>query len=267
MSTVPIPPRGRAALRFAARAWFAAAVGGQLAFAAFIVAFTAPRLLGGSYPALNDKPHITGWVPGDDMGNAQFVVHMLVAAVVTVAGLVQVLPVVRRRWPALHRWNGRLFMTMALAASLTGFYLTWVRGSQLGPASAWSTTLNGVLIVVFALLAWRSALRRDFESHRRHALRAWLLVNGVWFLRIGMVPVGIAMGALGLGEAYGELAFLAVSWLSWTLPILLLQLHLWAERGGSETQQSLLAGLLLGCAAFTALGSVAAIAFMWLPRL
>ena len=128
---------GRAALAWSARAWFLAAAGGQLAFIAFILVFTLPRLLGGNYPALNEKPHITGWVPGDAMGNAQFVAHMLVAAVVTLLGLVQVLPQVRQRWPGLHRWSGRAFMVAALAASLTGFYLTWVRGSQLGAASAW----------------------------------------------------------------------------------------------------------------------------------
>lgn len=259
--------RGRAALAWSARAWFLAAAGGQLAFIAFILVFTLPRLFGGNYPALNEKPHITGWVPGDAVGNAQFVAHMLVAAVVTLLGLVQVLPQVRQRWPGLHRWSGRAFMVAALAASLTGFYLTWIRGSQLGPASAWSTTLNGLLIVVFVALAWRSALRRDIVSHRRHALRAWLLVNGVWFLRIGMVPVGITVSALGLREEYGEFAFLAVSWLSWTLPIVVLQLYLWAERSETASHQSAVAALLYLCAAFTALGGIAAIAFMWLPRL
>jgi hypothetical protein len=158
-------------------------------------------------------------------------------------------------------------MVAALAASLTGFYLTWIRGSQLGPASAWSTTLNGLLIVVFVVLAWRSALRRDFVRHRSHALCAWLLVNGVWFLRIGIVPVGIALGGLGLQDEYGEFAFLAVSWLSWTLPIAVLQIYLWAERGDRATRQIAVAALLMACAVFTAVGSVAAIAFMWLPRL
>ncbi len=261
------PTRARATLARSARAWCLAAAGGQLAFVAFILAFTVPRLLGGNHAALNEKPHITGWVPGDAVGNAQFVAHMLVAAVVTLLGLVQVLPQVRQRWPGLHRWSGRAFMVAALAASLTGFYLTWIRGSQLGPASAWSTTLNGLLIVVFVALAWRSALRRDIASHRRHALRAWLLVNGVWFLRIGIVPVGITLGALGLQKEYGEVAFLAVSWLSWTVPIVILQLYLWAERSETASHQAAVAALLFGCAALTALGSIAAIAFMWLPKL
>ena len=58
---------------------------------------------------------------------------------VTFSGAWQLIPALRRRWPAMHRWNGRLFLGVALLTTFSGFYLTWVRGSQLGPASNLST--------------------------------------------------------------------------------------------------------------------------------
>lgn len=68
--------------------------------------------------------------------------------------------------------------------------------------------------MVFVALAWRSALARDFAIHRRHALRAWLLVNGVWFLRIGIMLAGLALAPFGLQMSYTSAVFIAISFLS-----------------------------------------------------
>ena len=153
-ASLPFPSR---LLSRGATAWFIAATLGQWAFVAFIVLFFGGPVLDGDLAPLNAKPHVTGYVPGDVMGNLQFVGHALLAGLVTFAGAWQLVPALRRRWPTLHRWNGRVFLSVALVVTLTGFYLVWVRGSQLGPASNLSISLNGLLIVVFALLAWGSA--------------------------------------------------------------------------------------------------------------
>jgi hypothetical protein len=42
-----------------------------------------------------------------------------------------------------------------------------------------------MLIILFAALALRAALARDFKTHRRWALRLFLVVSGSWFFRIG----------------------------------------------------------------------------------
>ena len=257
--------RERAALPNAVRAWFLTALVGQLAFVVYIVGVFLPPLWQGDPLAMNNKPHITGWVVGDTMGNAQLLSHVLLGALVTASGLVQLWPEARRRWPALHRWNGRAFMLAALIATLSGFYLTWVRGSQLNLPSALATSANGLLIVVFVALAWRSALQRDLAAHREHALRAWVLVNGVWFLRIGRLiphqnPKSVPLDVDGP-------VFLAVSVLSWAAPLALLQLYLWAGRQASPTARRRVAWTFHGLTAMTAAGSLAAILILWWPRL
>jgi predicted membrane channel-forming protein YqfA (hemolysin III family) len=180
---------------------------------------------------------------------------------------VQLLPEVRRRWPALHRWNGRAFMLAALIATLSGFYLTWVRGSQLNLPSALATSANGLLIVVFVALAWRSALRRDIAAHREHALRAWVLVNGVWFLRIGLMLAGVSLAPFGVRMDVDGPLFLAVSVLSWAAPLALLQLYLWAGREASPAATRRVAWTFHGLTVLTAVGSLAAIVLLWAPRL
>ena len=265
MPASPDLPFPRRVLSAGATAWFATAVFGQWAFVAFIVLFFGGPFIDGDFAALNRKPHITGYVPGDLAGNTQFLGHALLGGWVTFAGVWQLVPALRRRWPAVHRWNGRLFLGIALLVTLGGFTLTWVRGSRLGLASGLSTSFNGLLILGFAILAWRSALRRDFTAHRRHALRAYLLVNGVWFLRIGIMLTGILLAPLGVKISYDGMTFIAVSFASWLLPLAVLEVYFHAERSRDAKVQFAVGGVLGILALATLAGSLAAIAFMWWP--
>ncbi len=255
------------ALSLAAGVWFVTAALGQAAFAAFVLAFVVPRWVAGDLLGLNDKPHITGYVAGDDFGNAQLLAHLLVGALMTLSGLLQLLPALRRQWPGLHRWNGRVFLLSAAIATLSGFYLIWVRGSQLNLGSALATSANGVLILLALMLAWRSARARDIASHRRHALRAFLLVNGVWFLRLGMVMAGMLLAAMGEELSVDGPVFLAVSVFSWLLPLALLELYFAAQRSRQSAFRYAVAALLGLLALLTAAGGLAAWLFMWAPRL
>ncbi len=255
------------ALSNAAAFWFIAASLGQWAFVLYIIAFYGPRTLSGNLLALNDKPHVTGYVLGDMVGNTHFLLHVLLAAIVTAAGILQLVPSIRQRWPALHRWNGRVFMSTALIATLTGFYLVWIRGSQLGMGSNVSISLNGALILIFVALAWRSARQKDFAAHRRHALRAYLLVNGVWFLRIGIILAGLILPSFGIEISYEGGAFVIVSFASWVVPMSILELYFNAESAKQAGKKYAVAALLFTLSLATLLGGTAAAVFMWWPYL
>lgn len=267
MTPAPVASPSRRALRFAAAGWFIAAILGQTAFAGFILAFVVPRLMAGDLPGLNDKQHITGYVPGDLAGNAQLLAHLLVGALMTLSAMLQLLPGVRARHPAWHRWNGRVFMVAAIVATLSGFYLTWVRGSQLNLASAVSTSLNGALILLTLGLAWRAARAGQVAAHRRHALRAFLLVNGVWFLRLGLASAAITLAAAGQRIDLDGPLFLAVGVGSWVLPLAVLELYFAAERGRSDGLRWATAALVLLLALATAAAGAVAWVAMWAPRL
>ena len=103
------PPRRTDWLGRAATFCYLTIAAGQLLFLAFILLYYYARTLSGNFAGWNDKPIITGYVAGDTAGNIFFAVHVLLAAVITFGGLVQLFPVIRNCWPALHRWNGRLY--------------------------------------------------------------------------------------------------------------------------------------------------------------
>ena len=68
---------------------------------------------------------------------------MLTAAIMTLTGLVQLVPAVRSRWPRLHRWSGRVFLALAALLALGGLWLVWVRGSYLTLTGAISISMDG----------------------------------------------------------------------------------------------------------------------------
>ena len=72
--------------------------------------------LRGDFAAWNNKPVITGFVPGDTLGNLLFAVHVLLGGVITLVGLLQVVTYTRQLAPGLHRWNGRLFLALGFSS-------------------------------------------------------------------------------------------------------------------------------------------------------
>jgi hypothetical protein len=261
----PVPPdQSNKQLSYAVRGWFAATALGQLAFLTFILFFYYQLTLSGDYAGWNAKPLITGYVKGDVAGNRNFAIHVMLAGVMTLAGLLQLVPTVRSHWPKLHRWSGRTFLIMAMALSLGGLWLVWVRGSYLTLTGAIAISIDGLLILAFGFMAWRTARRREFVAHRRWALRTFMVASGVWFMRIGYIAWGIATGGLGIEKGMAGPFDLFWAFATYLLPLTVLELYLRAERSTPMAKQAMAGGLWLA-AIVTLVGSAGAWALMWWP--
>lgn len=238
-------PSPSAILDAAARFWFAVAVAGQALFLIYIVGFYVPSTLTGRFEAWNlNTMLIKGYVPGDTAGNLAFGTHVLMAAVITFGGTLQLVPQIRARVPAVHRWIGRAFMVTAIGASLGGLGMVWIRGTTTNMANALGITLDAVLILAFATFAWRAAVTRDFADHRRWALRLFMVANGVWFLRVGVVAWGMLGAASGLKPDMG--AFFDVwNFGSYLVPLAILELYLLAKARGGGVARTTVAGVLV----------------------
>jgi len=254
---------GRTWLRRSAVTWFVIAGFGQAAFVWMILAHYGAKTLAGNFAGWNDKPLIKGHVPGDTAGNFMFAAHVLLAAVITIGGLVQLMPAIRRRAPALHRWNGRMFFLIAIVMALGGLWLTWGRQTYLSTISAVAVSLDGVLILAFSALAWRFARKRDFAAHRRWALRAFMAVNGVWFLRVGLMAWVLVSGGIGMNRTLSGPADIVIQFSAYLVPLALLEVYLRAKGKGSPTASRIATGLIFLAAAITLIGISGAVAFMW----
>lgn len=249
-----------------AAAWFVAAGLGQGAFVWMILVHYGGKTLAGNFAGWNDKPLIKGFVSGDTAGNAVFAAHVLFAALVTTAGLLQLIPAIRRRAPWLHRWIGRAFFTIAIVMAVSGLWLTWGRHTYLSLISGIAVSLDGMLILAFSVIAWRCALRREFVAHRRWALRAFMVVNGVWFLRVGMMAwVLLSGGGLGMNDRLSGPADVVIQFGAYLVPLAVLEAHLHAQTSHATWPKRATAGLVIVATAITSIGIGGAVAFMWWP--
>ncbi len=244
---------------------YLAIAAGQLLFVAFILLFYYPSTLSGRFAAWNDKPLITGFVAGDSAGNLFFGVHVLMAAILTFGGLIQLVPQIRGRWPSLHRWNGRLYLVSALILALGGLWLVWVRGTWLSLGGAIGITLDAALIVVFAALAWRAVRSRRFAEHRGWAIRLFAVASAVWFMRVGYMAWGLATGGAGIGESMNGPFDMFLAFANSLLPLAIAELYLRVGARGTPIARRGVA-MLLGVSGLIILaGSAGAWLVMWGP--
>jgi hypothetical protein len=255
------------ALPAAARLWYLTAVTGQLVFAFAVASFYTSAVVRGNLAAWNRfMPH--GYVPGETIGNLAVAIHLSAAVFIILSGAVQLVPQVRRRAPALHRWNGRLYMASAFAVSLAGLHMLWVRGSLSDITQRLGISLNAVLIMVFAVLALRSAIHRDFEIHRRWALRLFLVVGGVWFVRISLaLSFLIVKGPFGFDPRTLQGPFITfLAYAGYLVPLAVLELYLRAQRSSAPVRITM-AAFLLALTVAMGMGTFAATMGSWVPRI
>ena len=244
--------------------WFAIALIGQWAFAYYIVVFYGISTFHGDFAAWTKNTFLfKGYVAGDTPGNLFFAAHALVAAVTSFGGVIQLIPQIRTYALPLHRWNGRLFLLAAFAVALTGLYLVWIRGTQQSGAA---TTLNAVLIIACGSMAWRAVRAGDIETHRRWALRTFLVANGQWFIRVGAAAWLIVTHAVGIKGTFSTF-ILFWSYGCYLVPLVILELYLRSKESQTPSVRSAMAVTLFVLTAFMSLGVVATFFLFWQPLL
>jgi hypothetical protein len=248
--------RSQRALAAAAVCWLSLALLGQWAFFYYIAAFYGPSALSGDFESWNRLAALgrTPFVAGDVLGNLAFLAHALGAGIVALGGALQLVPQIRVRAPRFHRWNGRVFLVTVVVLSLSGFYLVWVRGTSPSTFDALSTSCNGVLILGFAALAYRSARARDFLRHRRWALRLYLVSNAQWFLRVGVFGYFMLNRMLGLKASFGDPFIAFWTFGCYAVPLAVLELYLRARDGRRAGFRVAVAIALLALSAVMLLG-------------
>jgi hypothetical protein len=242
----------------AAQIWFLAALAGQTTFVYYIVAFYGPTVASGDFSRWSHNPLlIKGYQPGDASGNLTFLVHALMATAVTLGGLLQLVPQVRARAPAVHRWIGRMFLVASMLGAASGTYMVIVRHAYTSELGAVALLLDAALILVFSVLAWRAAISRRFASHKRWALRTFIVANGVWFTRVGFIPVDMLKRAFFGSAATNPSAFEIWGFGAYLLPLAVLELYLRTAGGRGGPLSIATSVLILGLTMVMAAGSIA----------
>lgn len=256
-------------LKAAARFWFVVAVLGQLIFAFTVASFYGLTALRGNLEAWNAKL-ANGYVAGQTMGNTALVGHIIFATVISVAGAFQLIPRVRSRFPVFHRWNGRLYLLAAFTQAITGLYLTLSGRRLVGDLPQQiAVRLSAVLILLCGAMALRYALVRDFQTHRRWALRLFIVSSGSWFFRVGLfLSFLIFRGPFGFDPDTFTGPFLTfLAFAAFLGPLGIVELYLRAQDGPGALRRMLIAVALIVLTLGMAGGVFGATMGMWLPTL
>src|SRR5437899_7788189 len=232
-------------LRAAARFWFVVALAGQFTFAISVAVFYGLTAMRGNIQAWN-KVLGRGYETGATMSNTALVGHLLFATVISIAGALQLIPGIRNRFPAFHRWNGRLFVLAAFTQAITGIYLTMWVGRLVGDTTQHVISVLGAMLIAFcAVMALRFAMQRDFTTHRRWALRLFLVASASWFIRLGFAVTLVLLGPIGFDSTTfsGPLVtFWSIA--QYLLPLGVLELYLWAQDRPGALRRMATAGVL-----------------------
>lgn len=266
VSVKELKDRADKILNASTTAWFAVTATGQLLFVYFIAVFYGGAVVKGNLGLWNSTLH-HGLIEGDAMGNTALAAHLIVAAMITVGGLLQLIPQMQTRARTFHRWNGRLYVSMAIIASLSGLYMIYTRGFVGGIYVGIGNTINALLIMVCALLTWRYAVRGKFEKHRQWALRLFVVVSGVWFFRI-IFGFWILMNqsAPGHTDAFSGPFDIFIAFAHTLLPIAVVEVYLWTKDQGSGSRYAMATGLFVLTLALT-VGIFGASMIFWMPNL
>lgn len=127
-----------------------------------------------------------------------------------------------------------------------------------------AVSTNAALIIVFAAMTLRHAMARRIDAHHRWALRTFIAMSGVWFLRVIYAFLDAVPGETpGVADDMTGPTNIALNFASYLLPLLILELYLLARRSRSAPAGFAAAGLMLAASGATAIG-VYGTAVRWL---
>ncbi|MFA8383997.1 MAG: DUF2306 domain-containing protein [Pelagibaca sp.] len=153
---------------------------------------------------LSDVPREVSRVFLEDglLANVGIALHMIAGGVLTFGAPLQALPIVRRRWPGLHRRFGYVLFVLAIATGLGGLVYIALNGTIGGWWMSLWFAIYGVAMIWTAVNTIYYALAKDMRRHFAWAVRLVVLAVGSWIYRMHYGIWYAATGAIGSNEAF-----------------------------------------------------------------
>ncbi|GAB4044843.1 DUF2306 domain-containing protein [Spirosoma litoris] len=152
-------------------------------FGLYILAFYASALYEGQAERWNQmlprlyESHTTAATTGIGL-------HFAAGGIILILGSIQLIDSVRVRYPAIHRWIGRVYITACLLAAVGGSAFILAKGTIGGPVMSIGFGLYGVLMLIAAIETYRHVVAKNLDRHQTWALRLYALAIGSWLYRM-----------------------------------------------------------------------------------
>ena len=131
--------------------------------------------------------------------------HVAGAMVALALGPFMFLSHLRGRWPAIHRWLGRVYLLGVLAGGVAGLALAPY--AYTGATTSAGFAILGLLWLGSGLMAFVRIREGDVQAHRRWMLRNFALTLAGVSLRLQALPLAMLFGF--------EVGYMFVAWSCW----------------------------------------------------
>jgi uncharacterized membrane protein len=164
--------------------------------------------------------------------------HILPAMLFMVLGPLQFVRGLRAKYPQVHRWSGRVFLTASAVVGVTG--LTMAFGKTIGGIDEKAAiTLFGTFFLIALAKALWHALRREFAQHREWMIRGYAIGLAVASIRPIMGTFFAA--ALLRGHAPEPREFFGTAfWIGFTLQTIAAEIWINYTKPSAATQLTML---------------------------
>ena len=139
---------------------------------------------------------------GVPFANSALAIHMISGAILTVGAPLQALPVLRNRWPRLHRKAGYLLTGLAVITGVAGLIYIAVNGTVGGWWMSLWFAVYGAAIIWCAVQTVYYALDKDIARHFAWATRLIILAVGSWIYRMHYAIWYGLTGGVGSNAAF-----------------------------------------------------------------
>lgn len=110
--------------------------------------------------------------------------HFAAGGLILVLGAIQLIETIRRRFPRLHHWTGRLYILLSVIVSVGGLSFIAIKGTVGGIVMDIGFGLYGALMLLAAIQTIRFAVARKILDHQAWAWRLYALAIGSWLYRM-----------------------------------------------------------------------------------
>ncbi len=152
-----------------------------------------------------------------------FFSHVFSSILVLIAGIIQFSRKIRHHYPVLHRKIGMFYVAVILLISApTGFIMALHANG--GIASKISFVLQSLLWIIFTTIAFRSALKQNWEQHRAMMIRSFALTLSAISLRAFKWLI-VHVWELPPMDTYR-----IVAWAGWGINLIIAEIIIWQQR-------------------------------------
>jgi uncharacterized membrane protein len=208
---------------------FLAFIGLAVAARRTIVLLRPGTLSAGKNPAVALDAHFANQ-------RALTLAHVLPAMLFMVLGPLQFVGSLRSKYPQIHRWSGRVFLSASAVVGVTG--LTMAFGKTIGGVDekAAITLFGAFFLIALAKALWH-ALRREFPLHREWMIRGYAIGLAVATIR-PIMGAFFAVALLGGHTPEPKEFFGTAFWIGFTMQMIAAEIWINYSRPTAAVQMA-----------------------------